>query len=156
MNGSESPGGGHWQFSLKSLFAGVTAIAVIVALNRWSHPDYHKPHDKALVHNVFYLGMSADEAISKLPPSYQLEPIAIYYDYGPNGPTRTQILNDECYGLSKPDFSENIPLFFSEARRLVKVGPTFDEEKFVSLYEQRTRKDPESGQDPKKAQNDSR
>jgi hypothetical protein len=83
--------------------------------------------------------MTADEAISKLPPGYYLEPLGLVHDYGPNGPTRAQILNDQYFGLAHQQL-ESIPLFFSQARRLVEAGPTFDEEKYVMLYEQRARK----------------
>ena len=94
-----------------------------------------KPH-KDLAHTVFHIRMTADEALSKLPPGYSLEGLMIVYDYGPNGPTPSQLANDEYFAIADQQ-SNMVPLFFNESKELVRVAPEFDEELYVSLFEKR-------------------
>jgi hypothetical protein len=126
----------RFQFSLRSLFILMTMVAVLSAAIRCAPTGPRvKPH-KELAHTVFHLGMTADEALCKLPPGHSLEELSIIYDYAPTGPTPSQLANDEYFVITNQE-SEGVPLFFNHNKRLVRVGPEFDEEKYVSLYEKR-------------------
>jgi hypothetical protein len=106
------------------IFAAWTGIVVVLG-QIGCEADRTKPH-KTLTHNVFYVGMTADEALARFPPSYSLEPLAILHDYGPNGPTPTQMETDEYFTIANDD--QMIPLFFNQKKRLVRASPEFDEE----------------------------
>ena len=95
-----------------------------------------KPH-KALVHTVFYIGMSADEALARLPAGCALDELAIYWDYGPEGPTPTELQNNEEYAISDRNSQLTPLLFFNEKKQLIFASPAFDEEKYVRMYESR-------------------
>ena len=88
-----------------------------------------RPDSKPLRSDVFYLGMSGEEALARLPPGYQLAELSIIYDYGPGGPSEKQRASDEYYGIANADRTEGVPLFFNQEKRLVRVGTGFDEER---------------------------
>jgi hypothetical protein len=125
------------QLSLAAVFKFVMAaglfVAFSVAIQSCSSPVHTKPQ-KNLAYQVFYLGMTADEALAKLPAGYSLEPLAILNEH-PQGATAADLQNDEYFGIAYDD--RLLPLFFNQSKHLVRVTPEFDEEKYVALYEQR-------------------
>jgi hypothetical protein len=126
------------QLSLAAVFKFVMAaglfVAFSVAIQSCSSPVHTKPQ-KNLAYHVFYLGMTADEALAKLPAGYSLEPLAILHEH-PKGATAADQQNDEYFTIAN-DERDWIPLFFNQSKQLVTVAPEFDEEKYVALYQQR-------------------
>ena len=126
------------QLSCVAVFKLVVAAGLIVAFSlaipSCSSPVHTKPQ-KSLVHAVFYLGMTADKALAKLPTGYSLEPLAILHEH-PQGATAADLQNDEYFTITN-DERDWIPLFFNQSKHLVTVAHEFDEEKYVALYQQR-------------------
>ena len=119
--------------AFKLVVAAGLIVAFSLAIQSCSLPVDTKPQ-KNLAHNVFYLGMTAEEALGKLPAGYSLEPLAILNEH-PQGATAADLQNDEYFGIAYDD--RLLPLFFNQSKHLVRITPEFDEERYVTLYEQR-------------------
>jgi hypothetical protein len=123
----------------KPLLALVLGASLCIGVVGCAPRTNTKPH-KTLTRNVFYIGMSADEALSRLPSGYALEPLGLLHEYGPNGPTADELKLDEYFGITDAQCEDAVPLWFNRDKMLVRAGPTFDEDKYVNLYEQRKSK----------------
>jgi hypothetical protein len=126
------------QRSVAAAFKFVVAAGLIVAFSlaiQSCSSTVHTERRKKLAYNVFYIGMTADEALAKLPAAYSLEPLAILHEH-PQGATAADLQNDEYFTIAN-DERDWIPLFFNQSKQLVTVAPEFDEEKYVALYQQR-------------------
>jgi hypothetical protein len=84
--------------------------------------------------------MTTDDAVERLPEGYTVEPLMILHEH-PKVATADDLKSDEYFAVSDPQTDYLIPLYFNQDKKLVRVGPTFDEEKYVTLYEQRKRKE---------------
>jgi len=81
--------------------------------------------------SAFYIGMPSSEALATLPPGYKLSALGTFYEYGPNGPSDYELAHEEWYAIQREDYSEGVPLFFNQEKRLVRIGASFDESRFV-------------------------
>jgi hypothetical protein len=120
-------------------FVLATVFLAIVMLGLQCAPSgvHSKPH-KTLVRGVFYIGMTADDALARLPAGYTLEPMPIINEH-PQGATAAELKLDEYFAIADSQ-SNLIPLFFNQDKQLVRAAPEFDEEKYVSLYEEKKSK----------------
>jgi hypothetical protein len=122
---------------VKCVLATVFLAIITLGLQCTPSGTHSKPHE-TLVHDVFYIGMTADEALERLPAGCSLEPMPIIHEH-PGGATADDLKFDEYFVISDAK-SEGIPLFFNQNKKLVRAGPKFDEEKYVALYEEKKSK----------------